>query len=307
MKLKLISAYLFLSSAILLNTLSAQESPNYLIDSSVATPVVVKPVVEVSGQVSLQSAKLLEDGTIINHPNVQPFFNVAYGNFNACAWGNLFLNKSFNSYTSYSAIVDHSQPLDDQLSFSLGLRYENYKEHNRKSSFATGHHVSKGRGSRNGHSYNHERFLDAYAGLTYNYFLNPTVTFYANLHAKNEYEAGNSFYEKFTKTNRSHGFFFNLNLSHYIENFYHINEYAVAFSFDANINWRDSKYNNFLYGVHKATFSDANATVSLPISCDGNWTVSPYITVTTLINHTIREKFKDREGVIYGINLSTNW
>ena len=66
----------------------------------------------------------------------------------------------------------------------------------------------------------------------------------------------------------------------------------------------NEKNNSFYYGVNEAGFTDASAAVSLPITVSDKFSVTPAVTLTTLLDNRIRNASEHDTNVVCGFTFS---
>ncbi len=261
--------------------------------------------VQVGSDLFVKSGRILPDGRIDRHPILQPGLWFSYGDLTGSVWIDKKLDKKFLSQVDVNAILDYSHSLDNWV-YSFGLRHFSFSgkrhDYQRCSMSLSCPWLEDSQ---------REHYTDAYIGLGWKGFLNPSLNLYSTVYRRRTSHAFHDEYVK--KVENCHGFcgfYGTFSLSHDFGHLCSITDCVPIFMLvEANISFRDHKCNKFLYSVDKAAFTDANLTLKFPIQWNENWVLTPYIAGTTLIDHDIRDHFstKDKQGLLYGVSLSATW
>jgi uncharacterized protein (TIGR02001 family) len=93
------------------------------------------------------------------------------------------------------------------------------------------------------------------------------------------------------------GFYFNAAISHSFEL-----AKAVSLDVGANVGYASSDYNEFYFGVADDKFNDGNVSLSLPWTACANWTFTPAVAYTWLLDSDIEDAanalYLDKDQVV---------
>lgn len=203
-------------------------------------------------------SKYVWRGQLLNDDFVfQPAVSVSYNGFSAAVWGNMGLtdyNKGLGydsgEFTEFDFTLSYSNKFnpDGKLGYNIGITHYQFPS----------------------------SFLDTtevFWGLTYETFLNPSVTLYHDID-----EAGG-------------GTYINFGISHTIEKFIRISQNISAnLVLGAAIGWANTEYNKWYWnGINDNRFNDLAIKASLPFTLPANWTITPSICFITLVDGKIRQ------------------
>ncbi|MCK5707298.1 MAG: MipA/OmpV family protein [Candidatus Aureabacteria bacterium] len=126
---------------------------------------------------------------------------------------------------------------------------------------------------------------EVYLGITGNYKLSPSITLFY------DYEEGNGLYASFDIGHNSP----HLRIS---------DNATCEVCFNAGIGWADSNMTNFLFGVDDSALSDFHAALKVPIALSESWTIEPSVSVSTLLDSSVKDAADNNGNASMGINVS---
>ena len=196
----------------------------------------------------------------------QPSVNLTYGNLSANIWASTELSKINNNSGEVTEIdysLDYSDTLVEGIGYSIGLI--NYVFPN------TGL----------------EDTTELYAGLSFDCFLSPSITWYNDIDEVN-------------------GSYLSFGVGHTFENV--IGEVPADIS--ASLGWGSASYNDAYWGVEKSKANDLAISVAFPVELDSGWSLTPSLNYVTLISGDIKgaDTYSTDDSFFYvGIGLAKSF
>jgi outer membrane scaffolding protein for murein synthesis (MipA/OmpV family) len=90
------------------------------------------------------------------------------------------------------------------------------------------------------------------------------------------------------------GFYGSLSIGHSIEA-----SEKVSVELGASIGYADSEYNTFYFGTDDAAFNDVNVSLNVPIAITDNFSITPGVSYTALVDGDISDAVEDND-IYYG-------
>ncbi len=196
------------------------------------------------GKYIWRGQNLVDDGVF------QPAFSVSYGSLTGAIWGSIEstnINNNSGEITEVDYSLDYSGsfPGLEGVGYSIGVI--NYVFPNTTLDDTT----------------------EIYAGLSLDWLLSPTVTFYRDV-------------------DDAEGTYISFGLSHSIQE---IGELAadtpVGLDIGASLGWGNGAYNKFYWGINGSKINDLVLTISFPMEIAG-WTMAPSLNYITLLSDDVR-------------------
>jgi hypothetical protein len=226
------------------------------------------------------NSKYVWRGQLLNDDFVfQPGATVTYKGFSFNAWGNMGLteyNKGLGydsgEFTEWDFTLSYSGKFspEGKLGYNIGMIHYQFPS----------------------------SYLDTtelFWGLTYDTFLNPTVTVYHDID-----EAGGGIYANFA-------------VSHTVEKVIKVTEKISAdLVLGASLGWGNTEYNEWYWGTQSADsrLNDLVFKAALPFALPGDWSVTPSISFVTLADGNIRDSdmySKSSDYFIAGVSISKSF
>jgi hypothetical protein len=198
----------------------------------------------------------------------QPSVNVGVGNFTFNVWGNYELTDETGhdkKFTEIDLTLDYTFSFGD---FSIPVGLIHYAFPNTEFNATT----------------------ELYAGLSYDWIVSPSVTFYQDM----DQAAGGTY------INLAAGY------SYAVPSL--PKGTSVSIDLGAGISYATSDYNNFYYGVDEGAWTDWSASLGVPIGLmDGLFTITPAVTYTALVDSKIKDTTEDDTNTYFGVSLTLSF
>lgn len=128
---------------------------------------------------------------------------------------------------------------------------------------------------------------EIYAAVGYDTILQPTLTvFYDFLEAD--------------------GFYCALGIGHSFDIPLPTEAVTAGLDLSAQAGWGSKGFNEFNSGSYHNAFTDAVFTASLPVGLFDSFTLTPSVSYSTALDHTIRSKNSDNDNVVFGLVVSAS-
>ncbi len=79
---------------------------------------------------------------------------------------------------------------------------------------------------------------------------------------------------------------------------------TVSLDIAAAVAFGTPAYNNFYYGFDDFGLADTVLALALPIVFSRNWTLTPTVNFTTLLDSNARETFSKPDNILFGVGLT---
>ncbi|MFW5982819.1 MAG: hypothetical protein ACOCQ9_02645 [Candidatus Brocadiia bacterium] len=101
------------------------------------------------------------------------------------------------------------------------------------------------------------------------------------------------------------GTYLSLSAGHTFEDLYSpADGMDVGFSLDGSVSYASSNYSDFYYGRDASGFTDALLSLSLPITFEGDFAITPAVHYSSLLSDGVRDGMSDDDNFWGGITLS---
>ncbi len=128
--------------------------------------------------------------------------------------------------------------------------------------------------------------IEMYVGAEYDAPLSPSLTWYYD-------------------TKEADGSYLSLDVGHSFDNIWRAGEdVSVGASLDASVAYGSSNFNDYYYGTDSNGFTDALFTLSFPVSMPHDFSLTPAIKYSTLLDSDIRNNMSDEDNLWAGITVS---
>ena len=102
------------------------------------------------------------------------------------------------------------------------------------------------------------------------------------------------------------GTYFCFSLGHTLEDVWSLSGgISVSADFSGSLGYGSSNFNRFYYGFDNEAFTDALLSAALPIALSENWTLTPSVNYTTLLDGGLRKEM-DKDDNVWG-SFTVSW
>ena len=221
---------------------------------------------------ALVISKYIWRGIEVNEdPVLQPSMTVAYGGFSFHSWGNMDLTDFGKDECVYTG--DCESRAGQFTEIDLTLDYSHSFDNFTLGAGIISYQFPNWDESEDTH--------ELYLAMAYDCLLQPALTIYYDF---DEVE----------------GFYTNFSVGHSFV----IND-KVAIDLSASVGYGDSDYNEVYFGVNDSVLVDANCSIALPFQVTEKITITPLLTVSSIIDSELRNSVEsnsccDNETNVYG-------
>lgn len=201
---------------------------------------------------------------LVDDPVFQPSLAASYGGLTLSIWGNMEITNSNDEFGEFTELDYVADYTWAWDTIALSVGVIHYQFPNVGPPTTT----------------------ELYGAVALTTLLEPTLTVYQDV-------------------DQADGTYISLCLGHTFENVWSLSGgMAVSVNLSGSLGYGSSNFNGFYYGFDKEAFTDAMLSAALPIALSEQWTLTPSIYYTTLLDGGVRNGMDKDDNVWGGFTVS---